>query len=70
MPQFPSIPRDSWWQVGQQLPGSCTVTSPCRRSDPRSTQENGPMPSTTCLSPKTSFWGQSQEEAWGASLRG
>lgn len=33
-PGPPSIPRVSRRQEGQQLPGSCTITSPCRESSP------------------------------------
>lgn len=46
--QVPCIPGVSWRQVGQQLPGSCTASSPCRGGGPQSTQEGGPTP-PACL---------------------
>lgn len=71
VPQVPHLPRVSWRQVGQQLPGSCTVTSPCRGTGPQSTQEDGPTaPALPAPGPKTSLWGGTQEGAGGASLRG
>lgn len=67
VPQVPCIPRVSWRQVGQQLPGSCTVTSPCRGSGPQPTQEDGPgAPALPARGPKTSLWGGTQEGTPGS----
>lgn len=49
----PRVPGASWRQVGQQVPGSCMATSPCRgRRGPQSAQEEGPEPHTACLRPR------------------